>query len=52
MNKKWYSMSKQELLDELNTTDSGLTSKESQKRLEKYGRNVLPMQNVNHIGCI
>ena len=49
MENKWYKMTKEELFDELNTTEIGLTSKESAKRLEKYGKNILPKKEKESI---
>ena len=40
--KYFYQKESKEILDELNTTTSGLNSKEVEKRQEKYGLNVLP----------
>ena len=40
--KYFYQKESKEILDELNTTTSGLDSKEVKKRQEKYGLNVLP----------
>ena len=40
--KYFYQKESKEILDELNTTTSGLDSKEVEKRQEKYGLNVLP----------
>lgn len=39
--KAWFNISKTEVLDKLQTTRSGLSSKEAKKRLETYGENVL-----------
>lgn len=40
--KYFYQKESKEILDELNTTTSGLNSKEVEKRQEKHGLNVLP----------
>lgn len=40
--KYFYQKESNEILDELNTTTSGLNSKEVENRQEKYGLNVLP----------
>ncbi|MFO7990953.1 MAG: cation-transporting P-type ATPase [Thermoplasmata archaeon] len=39
--KDYYRMTVEEALDELNTTDEGLTRDEANKRLKKYGKNEL-----------
>ena len=49
MEKQWYSLSENQLFDELNTSEKGLTSKECQKRQEKYGKNVLPKKKKESI---
>ena len=36
MKKEWYSLTDNQLFEELNTSDKGLTSKECQKRQQKY----------------
>ena len=35
MEKRWYSMTKEQVFDELNTSEKGLTTKECQKRQSK-----------------
>ena len=40
--KYFYQKESKEILDELDTTTSGLNSKEVEKRQEEYGLNVLP----------
>ena len=47
MNTQWYTMTKEELLKELNTTEQGITTKEWNKRIEKYGQNILPKKKKN-----
>lgn len=49
MEKKWYSQTKSQLLDNLDTTETGLTSKECQKRIAKYGKNILPKKKKESI---
>ena len=49
MNKQWYIMTKDELLTELNTSENGLTTKEWNKRVLKYGKNVLPKKKKESI---
>lgn len=38
---KWYQMPENDVLKKMNVTTDGLSSEEAQKRLEKYGRNML-----------
>ncbi|MED9968866.1 MAG: cation-translocating P-type ATPase [Ruminococcus sp.] len=38
---KWYQMLENDVLKKMNVTTDGLSSEEAQKRLEKYGRNML-----------
>ena len=52
MEKKWYSQTKKELFDELNTSEQGLTTKECLKRQQKYGKNVLPKKKKESILAI
>ena len=49
MKKEWYSLTENQLFEELNTSDKGLTSKECQKRQQKYGKNVLPKKKKESI---
>ena len=49
MKKEWYSLTDNQLFEELNTSDKGLTSKECQKRQQKYGKNVLPKKKKESI---
>lgn len=49
MNKQWYAMTKDELLTELNTSDKGLTTKEWNKRVIKYGKNLLPKKKKESV---
>jgi Ca2+-transporting ATPase len=39
---KWHSLKIEEILDLLSTSLSGLSSKEAEERLKKYGANILP----------
>ena len=39
--KKWYTITNDDVLKELNTSKTGLTSKEAEERLQKYGKNAL-----------
>ena len=39
---KWYNLSNEEVINSLETKDTGLTKEEVKNRLEKYGANVLP----------
>ena len=49
MEKQWYSMTESQLFDELKTSKDGLTTKECQKRQEKYGKNVLPKKKKESV---
>lgn len=49
MEKRWYSQTKSQILADLNTSESGLTSKECQKRIAKYGKNILPKKKKESI---
>lgn len=49
MEKQWYSQTKSEVLTNLKTTESGLTTKECQKRIIKYGKNILPKKQKESI---
>ncbi len=49
MDKKWYSVSKNELLESLNTSLNGLTTNEVSKRLTQYGKNTLPKKKKESI---
>ncbi|MDD3006427.1 MAG: cation-transporting P-type ATPase [Candidatus Pacebacteria bacterium] len=41
-NKDWHSLSMQEVVKELKTSKTGLSEKEAQKRIAKFGKNKLP----------
>ena len=41
MSNEWHSMEKKQLLDSLKATETGLSSKEAEQRLEEYGPNEL-----------
>lgn len=41
----WHSLKKEEMFRELKTSEKGLTEKEAQKRLEKYGENIIKKSN-------
>ncbi len=47
--KNYYSMSKDEIYKKLQTSDDGLTAKEAEKRLLKYGKNELPKKKADSI---
>ena len=47
MQNKWYQLSVEEVFVGLDTKDSGLTSQEAKKRLEKYGYNELRFKRKN-----
>lgn len=47
--KKWYSIEIEEIFDILKTKKEGLTKKEAEKRLEKYGKNELPRKKSTNI---
>ena len=47
--KNYYSMSKDELFNKLKISDEGLSSREANKRLEKYGLNELPHKKQDSI---
>ena len=49
MDKEWYLMTKNEIMNNLEASETGLTSKECQKRQEKYGKNVLPKKKKESI---
>lgn len=49
MNKKWYNMEETLVFEELNTSAKGLSSNESNKRLEEYGKNELPQKKKDSI---
>ncbi|MGM0446544.1 MAG: cation-translocating P-type ATPase, partial [Bacillota bacterium] len=45
---EWYKKTKEEVLNQLNTNINGLSKQEVEKRLEKYGLNVLPKPKERH----
>lgn len=47
--KRYYALTKEELLDHFSTTLDGLTTKEATKRLEKNGKNELPQKKKDSI---
>ena len=49
MNSHWYQMTRDELFTKLKTDENGLTHKEANKRLEKYGKNELPKKKKDSI---
>ena len=49
MEKKWYTQTKSQVFSDLDTSEKGLTSKECQKRVAKYGLNVLPKKKKESI---
>ena len=46
MNSHWYQMTQDELFAKLKTDENGLTNKEANQRLEKYGPNTLPKKKA------
>jgi len=49
MDKKWYSLSVEEVISSLKTNDNGLSSKEVKERLDKYGKNELPKKKRDSV---
>ncbi len=49
MNSHWYQMTKDELFVKLKTDENGLTNKEANQRLEKYGKNTLPKKKKDSV---
>lgn len=49
MEKIWYSQTKNQIFNNLDTSEKGLTSKDCQKRIIKYGHNVLPKKKKESI---
>ena len=49
MEKIWYSQTKNQIFNNLDTSEKGLTSKDCQKRIIKYGPNVLPKKKKESI---
>lgn len=45
--KEWYQLTQKELLEQLEATEIGLTEKEAQNRLLKYGENTLPKHHTD-----
>ena len=48
-NKQYFEMNIQELFDALKTSEKGLTSKEANRRIQKYGLNELPRKKTDSI---
>jgi magnesium-transporting ATPase (P-type) len=44
---KWYSLETEEVFEKLETSPKGLSEKEAERRLEKYGSNDLHRGNYN-----
>ena len=42
MEKNWYSLSSEDVISKLNSSEKGLSSNEVEKRKEQYGKNILP----------
>ncbi len=42
MNEQWHALEKDEVVEKLNSTISGLSSEEVNERIKKYGKNILP----------
>ena len=49
MNSHWYQMTRDELFTKLKTDENGLTNKEANLRLEKYGKNTLPKKKKDSV---
>ena len=49
MNSHWYQMTRDELFTKLKTDENGLTNKEANLRLEKYGKNQLPKKKKDSV---
>ena len=49
MEKQWYSLTEKQLFEDLKTSEQGLTTKECQKKQEKYGKNVLPKKKKESV---
>ena len=49
MNSHWYQMTRDELFTKLKTDENGLTHKEANQRLEKYGKNQLPKKKKDSV---
>ena len=47
--KKWYNKEISEIYKELETSENGLSNKEANIRLEKYGKNTLPRQKKDSV---
>lgn len=48
-NEQWHNLPIEEVFLRLKTTDAGLSQKEAQKRLDKYGRNELPPEKGHSV---
>ena len=49
MNSHWYQMTRDELFTKLKTDENGLTNKEANQRLEKFGNNTLPKKKKDSV---
>ena len=49
MNSHWYQMTRDELFTKLKTDENGLTNKEANLRLEKFGNNTLPKKKKDSV---
>ena len=49
MEKNWYSLTKNQVLEELDVTEKGLSSAEYKRRLQQFGSNVLPKKKKESI---
>ena len=49
---KWYTYTKEKVLELCKTTSQGLTEEEANKRLQENGKNVLPRQKRDSVGKI
>lgn len=50
--KRFYSMSSEEVFQKLQTNEEGLTEKEAQKRINRYGKNELPKEEKESVFSI
>jgi len=48
MRKKWHAMDVKEVMETLSTLEEGLSQKEQEKRIEKYGQNSIEYEEENH----
>lgn len=49
MDTKWHALSDTDVLEKLDTSRNGITENEALKRLQSYGKNVLPQEKKNTI---